>query len=250
MNTIGDVKLADYSLFPRFTWNVTTARIHPELVYTQRLKTLEVVMKKLLLALVLLFCSSQAGAAIIDHGSYLSDTETGYDWLDVSTTNHMSVNFVESQFGSGGLFEGWRYAYMDELEVLFDHMGGTRHPDGFYGGEIENTATVLMAMALLGSTGISGNNIIQFGMVANERDFGNGTIARWNTQLHLRNTLDYGSIDTSGGYDTSIDYASSYIGSYLVRSSVPEPETLALLAFGLLGFAFTRKNRGNTIEAV
>jgi hypothetical protein len=51
-----------------------------------------------------------AGDNLITH-----DTISGLNWLDLSETNNMSPDVVTVQLGTGGFFEGWRYATSAEV---------------------------------------------------------------------------------------------------------------------------------------
>lgn len=63
-------------------------------------------------------------ASIIDNGTYVTDTATGWDWLDLTQTAGMSYDDVTLQLGPGGLYEGWSYATRAELETLWGAFGG------------------------------------------------------------------------------------------------------------------------------
>lgn len=52
------------------------------------------------------------------------DTSTGYEWLDLTETDNMSMNQVESLLSS--TFSGWRLATSDEVSQL---MAKYMHPD-------------------------------------------------------------------------------------------------------------------------
>lgn len=73
-----------------------------------------------------LFNSSAIAANVdfIDNNSFTTDKTSGLDWLDVTTTHNMSYNEVSSQFGSGGAYEGWRYATTNELVTLIYNWSG------------------------------------------------------------------------------------------------------------------------------
>ena len=47
------------------------------------------------------------------------DTVTGLNWLDLTETNGVSYNYVSTQLGSGGKFEGFRYATVEEVIDLW-----------------------------------------------------------------------------------------------------------------------------------
>ena len=50
------------------------------------------------------------------------DSNTGIEWLDLSETVGMSMDYVVSQTGGGGEFAGWRLPTSDELNVFFDEI--------------------------------------------------------------------------------------------------------------------------------
>jgi hypothetical protein len=52
------------------------------------------------------------------------DTDTDLIFLDVGLTAGLSYNQIHgSEFGSGGMFAGFRYATADEVVALFEHSG-------------------------------------------------------------------------------------------------------------------------------
>lgn len=67
--------------------------------------------------------------SIVDHGTYVNDTVTGWDWLDLTQTVNMSYDLVISEMGTGGQFEGWSYATRSELGTLWTAFGGD---DNYY----------------------------------------------------------------------------------------------------------------------
>ncbi len=66
---------------------------------------------------------------IIDNGSYTTDTISGLDWLDLSFSENMNYNYVQSQLVSGGLFDGWRYANNTDFAGLLNNWTGTSIAD-------------------------------------------------------------------------------------------------------------------------
>lgn len=64
----------------------------------------------------------------IDHGNYTTDTISDLDWLDVTETVGMSYNSVQAQFGSGGVYEGWRYATINDLTTMLSNWVGAPIP--------------------------------------------------------------------------------------------------------------------------
>jgi len=79
---------------------------------------------KLASALSVMILSFSVNAAIIDNGMYTTDTDSGFDWLDLTATSNRSYNDISSQLGVGGEFEGWRYASMTQVAGFFDAFGG------------------------------------------------------------------------------------------------------------------------------
>lgn len=78
---------------------------------------------KLASATTALILSTSVNAALIDNGNITTDTETGLDWLDITESTNLSYNYVSSQFGVGGQFEGWRYANTNDMRDYLNHAG-------------------------------------------------------------------------------------------------------------------------------
>lgn len=51
------------------------------------------------------------------------DTDSGLQWLDLTVTQNRSYADVASQFGSGGEFQGWRHATINDLVTLQTNAG-------------------------------------------------------------------------------------------------------------------------------
>lgn len=74
----------------------------------------------LLAASLLLSASSHAALSQADwttegDSKALIDTRTGFEWLDLTVTDGMSISSVLSETTSGGLFEGWRLPTITEV---------------------------------------------------------------------------------------------------------------------------------------
>jgi len=189
---------------------------------------------------------------IEDYGSFTRDTISGLDWLDLTETVNMSYDSVSSQTGTGGSFEGWRYASSIELSSFWDNAGGNSSIQGF--STVHEGQTDIM-LDFLGITQVYGTS----GLYTSNRATGilsDGAFNRFSNEIeHLIGTIQ-SSTDLSGTgmygtdkFDASEawvapDYSHSAYGSFLVRdyapapttSQVPEPPSFLLLAIGLLGF--------------
>lgn len=208
--------------------------------------------KKLFAALLATAAIGTSHAAIVDHGDYLTDTATGLDWLDVTKSVNMSYNYVSSQFGTGGAFEGWRYATGNEFNGLIGAWTGIS-PSSF-GSVSQQDNKIDGLVTLLGDT-LATFWLDQYGVpFPSARNETHGIIADSQINMYHWTALidDYDvAIDAP---DSTIAHYSQYAGdqhdyftgSYLVRSTtqtVPEPTTIVLMGMGLAGFGLSRRKK-------
>jgi len=216
-------------------------------------------MKKLFAAALFVALSQSANATFIDNGTYLTDSQTGLDWLDVTSSVYQSYNYVSSQFGSGGLYEGYSYATGAQVNELISNWTGNTiatmnpiiHPEGAIDGLVAALGSTLDSF-MFAAYGLTYDQFLgvnegegfdyTYGMIADVTGLG----TRFASLISDDDTTA-NSFDVSIAYFTgeTITDSSVYpmVGSYLVRNTIPEPASLALVGLGLLSLGLFRRSR-------
>lgn len=185
---------------------------------------------KLFSAVALVMATASSQAALVDQGANTLDTATNLQWLDLSASGGLSYNQVAAQFGSGGQFEGYRFATRAEVLTLFGDAGIPDVDVGF-GGTAANKAPVTALMALMDAD--------LWGLHDGNGEFGYFWTAGLGTGL-LWSPPGNDAEATSGPNRIAApngDFAISYLGSALVRdaaTNIPEPGGLGLVGAALL----------------
>ena len=202
-------------------------------------------MQKVVLAFSLIFLltpSSPAIAAslysaddvVFGVDSITVDPNTGLEWLDWTESTNWSFNDLANEFGSGGAFAGWRHAAKEEVTELFLNAGTT------LGYHTPIDSAVLSLQSLLGITYQGGNFTDSLGLYGPPNQSLDVPFARF----FVNSDTDQSFTSPEQGLSPA-DFSHSAYGHALVRSAVPEPSSLALLAVGLLGIGgyTSRKQR-------
>ena len=189
-------------------------------------------MKNLLAGLLLLGFVSNANAALLDHDTFLTDTNSGLDWLDLTETMGRSWEDVyydirdNSDWEINNVFnvsDGWRFASRSEFNALAIAWAG----DAPYTLLRENTSPREYTYDIVRYAEGTFDGLIN--LLGGTRGYSN---AGGSQCAELGSGY---SSAVSGGCIGTSNVGQATIGSFLVRtSSVPEASSLYLLAFGLL----------------
>jgi len=145
------------------------------------------------------------------------DTNTGLEWLDVAESTNYSFNYVNSQFGVGGDFEGFRYATTSEVKEFITNAGWPVFGSTIFSPEAYEPLSLVQS--LVGVTQDLGYMRITTGATA-DLNFG----VRDGVSVYVSTTDQQGLTVLGGGWDDSV--ADPLVGSWLVREAIREPRDL------------------------
>ena len=190
-------------------------------------------------------CLSNAGL-ITDHDGYVTDSVTGWQWLDARFTDNMSYNDVLASTTSGSLI-GWEIASTSEVLGLLLHQNnnvlipttGTR---GTWDRSLFSFKALVMMLGDGANYGDNANYGFLNGMTTDIPSDPRRAEAPRTVQVGWskgRNNKGYLRDDSSGpGSKTAVNYNTN---TWLVKKAeVPEPSTLAIFALGMIGLASRR----------
>ena len=213
-------------------------------------------MKKLLAGMILcgavtVMSVSQAGIINTANDSFI-DQDTGLEWIDFGITNNQSFDSVVANLGS--TYSTWRLPTYNEVLVMwsgiFDQPGWGWHPDGFDNGYLTNSingdSPWLPLIDIIGYN-IANADLTKFNIT--------GLIDTGNPQLGNVSVVAFEGGIGFFGANAQIHFAGNpgqherntalpFQSTMLVKNaSVPEPATLALMGFGIVGLGFVRRRR-------
>ena len=195
-----------------------------------------------------------ANAALLDNGSYTTDSNTNLDWLGLTETRGLSFDEVQAQMSSGQKYEGWRFASRTDVIQFWSDAGGSGPFTGASSGESNWVGSL---QSLWGKTYpfvyIVNGYTVQ-GTIAMTSDVSNSCHS-CNLTVYLLDNIDL-SDSSIGDYAEAVQLNEAYrsqgqvpIGHALVRAAtpVPEPATFSMYAFGIFALAsIARRSRRST----
>lgn len=221
-------------------------------------------MKKILSLVCIALFANFSNGAIIDNGTYTTDTESGLDWLDVNVTSNLSFNEVTELMKPEGAYDGWRYATVDEFEQLVSNFGvpssGADCSFGltFCSGQFGTNPLILEVTSILGPTV---DEMVSSGCPEEpcQLYYIQGMLGE-NVSNALAGNINYAEIYSGASADsegvfrpwqqitaamtTDKEYYDESLGSFLVRTSeVPVPAAAWLFASALLGLVGIQRKK-------
>lgn len=208
------------------------------------------------IGLALMLCSAVIHSNIatattsdfVDHGTFLVDKSSGLKWLDLTLTYDKTYDYVGSQFGSGGEYEGWRFATFQEFDTMvFNYSGYTPDPQPHAvtlgGSKIETLVYIMGDIGALKTVNLGGSPAVGEGL-SNGYLFTDDPnpfapiIAGW-IQYHQNPNSNLVDFVISG--DAIFDRNGRFNSSFLVKT-VPMPASIWLMGSGLLSLiGFSRR---------
>lgn len=182
-------------------------------------------------AILIMALSSSVNAAIINHNTFTTDTESGLDWYDTSYTLNMSYDTVSSLFSS--TLSGWHYATRIEVNNLVSNATGMTVLNNTR-NDVSNATAFTSLLESLGYSWTDDKTL--FAITAD-------VVANGHNYVTLRNNTvfkDYLNNDNNVVTDDAVNPRKA---SLLVRNSspvanpnpVPIPAALFMFLPGILG---------------
>jgi hypothetical protein len=165
--------------------------------------------------------------------NYLTrDTDTGLEWLDTDLTLGMTREEVEAQLGVGGSFYGFSLASISQFQTLLDSFG-LDTPLTAEPSEI-NQQYALSLLQMVDMIGGGQSLFVGDGLLYWGASLADGSVFSAYSE---RECLAYPPGECLYPLSGQVDVSSNlgnFLGSYLVRSVVPEPGTFILACIGII----------------
>ncbi|MCP4463030.1 MAG: VPLPA-CTERM sorting domain-containing protein, partial [Planctomycetaceae bacterium] len=166
------------------------------------------------------------------------DTVSGLEWLDLQWSADMSFNDVKDEFGSGGLFEGWRYATLGEVATFWSNSGGG---GGSYAGDADAWVEGIFGYWATSVAGVENAYFLTAEEGGTQGSHVYGLLADYSNQVPKPNSESLAYVNSA-----QIEHSSRRFdtGSALVKVTVvPVPAAIWLFGTALIGFVGISRRR-------
>ncbi len=177
----------------------------------------------------ILILNTTAFAALIDHGDYFEDTNTGLYWYE--NTYAFEGGWVESKSEVEALTTGgftWELPFLVDLQLLHSTYGTEALID-------------LNGASFITVEGFGGTGVFQsMGWLADT------IIHTFGQDVSISHNYATMETESDGSYNPIIEIGStggSWYGAFAISTPVPEPATMLLLGLGLLGLAGVNRRK-------
>ena len=180
-----------------------------------------------------LFCCGLLEAAVINadwkvsgDGLAIFDTTNNTEWLNLTETANLSMNYVSGQLGPSGEFEGWRFATVTEVQEMLISAGTV-----YFGWHVDNVAPVENLLNIWGELGTNST----YGFRESKFNYiPNGEVVAGAISIGNSSWMPGEGYSSDKGIYANpsswADRANPDTANALIR--VPEPTTLLLLGMG------------------
>lgn len=188
------------------------------------------------------FVLSPAQAALISTNdssfgadSITLDTSNNLEWLDLTFSTGYSFDDLSTEFLSGGLFDGFRLATIEEVQTLFDSASLPA-----IGSTTDDFTAVDALISLVGATSNQDGYLQSLGLTGSAGSFSGSHLVTGLDFLWFNGDPLY---ELTGGLSYGSSFGPDTVGAWLVRgvdAAVPAPSTLTLMAVALMLIIGTR----------
>ncbi|PKF61911.1 hypothetical protein CW745_07930 [Psychromonas sp. psych-6C06] len=214
------------------------------------------------LSALTLFIAFSASAGVItdtNNDSFI-DTSTGLEWMDFGINNGQSYNYVASQLGQGGQYQGWALASKEQVYTMWanaflglgasdenaNHSGtGQLYVSDGYGvsGSVFSETFDAMGSNIAYNIGTPYEYNYNLAWFAGNNGLSYVYKQEFTGSYYDLNRNDIAYIYDNNNYDSNLNRSYEQRSTMLVRSTVSAPATLAIFALALIGLRFRRQAR-------
>ncbi|NQY38086.1 MAG: PEP-CTERM sorting domain-containing protein [Alteromonadaceae bacterium] len=186
------------------------------------------------------------------------DTSTGIEWMDFGINNIHTYDFVTTQLGNGGIYEGWALATSAQVYTMWAnaYLGlGSRveAPDSLGLGQLSVQdgigvvdSTLRDVMEIMGTNWRDNVGTVDevtdtIGLWEGSDGLSMVQISVYADKIGISNNDDVAILVDNVNRDDLRSDKSSGFSTMLIK--VPEPSTIAIFAFGIIGLLLSRLNK-------